>query len=177
MKVFCIPLLKNSHLPPLVLQGLLRCCWMINYNLRLHLQCLSSKKGRITQKKLFRLKNVVNNQFIYLILLCTSSPADEISGRFWRRIKNRRRQIRWYDLNNNESTTLLTFTIWNVTFLKNEPFLSNRRLKKVFFLILFFFIKRFLHTFCQKRTFCYPTTFIEPLITHKQFIFKESYTS
>ena len=22
-----------------------------------------------------------------------------------------------------------------------------------------FFIKQFLHTFCQKRTFCYPTTF------------------
>ena len=25
----------------------------------------------------------------------------KISGRLWRRIKNRRRQIRWYDLNNN----------------------------------------------------------------------------
>ena len=43
---------------------------------------------------------------------------------------------------------------------------------------LFFFIKLlFLHTFCQKRTFCYPTTFIESLITHKRFIFEESYIS
>ena len=44
------------------------------------------------------------NQYHYIIirklLLRTSSPADKISGRFWRWIKNRRRQIRWYDLNN-----------------------------------------------------------------------------
>ena len=39
-------------------------------------------------------------------------------------------------------------------------------LKKVSF---YFFIKRFLHTFC------YPTTFIESLITHKRFVFEESY--
>ena len=38
-----------------------------------------------------------------------------------------------------------------------------------------FFIKRFLHTFWQKRTFCYPTTFIESLITHKRFVFEENY--
>ena len=109
----------------------------------------------------------------------TSSPADKISGRFWWWIKNRRRQIRYNDLNNNWSTTLLTFTIWNVTFLKNEPFMSNRQFKKGWFfwkkVRFYFFIKRFLHTFCQKRTFCYPTTFIESLITHKRFIFKESY--
>ena len=41
----------------------------------------------------------------------------------------------------------------------------------------YFFIKLFLHTFCQKLTFCYPTTFIESLMTHKRFIFKESYIS
>ena len=46
--------------------------------------------------------------------------------------------------------------------------------KKVSF---YFFIKLFLHTFCQKRTFCYPTTFVESLITHKRFSFKESYIS
>ena len=34
-----------------------------------------------------------------------------------------------------------------------------------------FFIKLFLHVFFQKRTFCYPTTFLESLITHKRFIF------
>ena len=39
------------------------------------------------------------------------------------------------------------------------------------------FLKLFLHTFCQKRTFCYPTTFIESLITHKPFIFEHSYVS
>ena len=44
-------------------------------------------------------------------------------------------------------------------------------------LIFFFFIKQFLHTFCQKRTFRYPTAFIESPITHKQFILKESYIS
>ena len=50
--------------------------------------------------------------------------------------------------------------------------------KRLFFeksQLLFFFIKRFLHTFCQKRTFCYPTTFFESLITHKRFVFEESY--
>ena len=40
---------------------------------------------------------------------------------------------------------------------------------------ILFFIKQFWHTFCQKQTFCYPTTFIESLITHKWFIFEESY--
>ena len=53
--------------------------------------------------------------------------------------------------------------------------------KGVFFFLkspfLFFVIKQFLHTFCQKRTFCHPTTFIESLITHKRFIFEESYFS
>ena len=50
--------------------------------------------------------------------------------------------------------------------------------KKVVFLKkVHFFIKLFLHTFCQNQTFCYPTTFIELLITHKRFIFKESYIS
>ena len=38
-------------------------------------------------------------------------------------------------------------------------------------------IKLFLHNFCQKRIFCYPTTFFESLITHKRFIFEESYIS
>ena len=64
--------------------------------------------------------------------------------------------------------------------LKNEPFVSNRRFKKGCFLkkvCFYFFIKRFLHTFCQKRTFCYPTTFFELLITHKRFIFEHSYIS
>ena len=70
--------------------------------------------------------------------------------------------------------------------LKNGPFMSNRRFKKVPFFekstffekVGFdFFIKQFLRTFCQKRTFCYPTTFIESLITHKRFIFEESYIS
>ena len=67
-----------------------------------------------------------------------------------------------------------------VTFLKNEPFLSNRRFKKGCFLKkvrFYFFIKLFLHTFCQKRTFCYPTTFFKSLINHKRFVFEESYTS
>ena len=39
------------------------------------------------------------------------------------------------------------------------------------------FIKSVLHTFCQILTFCYPTTFFESLITHKRFIFEESYIS
>ena len=32
-----------------------------------------------------------------------------------------------------------------------------------------------LQTFCPKQTFCYLTTFFESPITHKQFIFKDSY--
>ena len=57
--------------------------------------------------------------------------------------------------------------------------MSYQRLKKGTFLgkSRIFFIKQFLHTFSQKRTFCYPTTFIESLITHKRFIFEESYIS
>ena len=50
--------------------------------------------------------------------------------------------------------------------------------KKAFFWkksVFYFFIKLFLHTFFQKRTFCYPTTFFESLITHKRFDFQESY--
>ena len=35
----------------------------------------------------------------------------------------------------------------------------------------------FAHTFFQKRTFCYPTTIFESLITYKWFIFEESYIS
>ena len=43
------------------------------------------------------------------------------------------------------------------------------------FLFSYFFIKQFLHTFCQKRTFCYPTTFIESLMTHNNgSFFQES---
>ena len=66
--------------------------------------------------------------------------------------------------------------------LENEPFLSYQRFKKGDFLkkiVFYFFIKLFLHTFFffQKRTFCYPTTFFESLITHKRFIFEESYIS
>ena len=119
--------------------------------------------------------------FILCTFYSTSSPADKICGRFWQWIKNQRRQIRWYDLNKNERTTLLTFIIWNITMFKNEPFLSYRRFKNGCFLKkvnFYFFIKRFLHTFSQKRTYDYPTTFIESLITQKQqFIFEESYIS
>ena len=74
----------------------------------------------------------------------------------------------------------MTFTIWNLTMLKNEPFMSNRRFKKGTFLKkvrFYFFVKLFLHTFCQKQIFCYSTTFFESLITHKRFVFKESYIS
>ena len=89
--------------------------------------------------------------------------------------------VRYDDMtvNKNESSTLLTFTIWNITMLKNEPFMSYPRFKKgALKKIRFFTIKQFLHTFCQKRTICYPTTFFESLITHKRFIFfLESYIS
>ena len=67
-----------------------------------------------------------------------------------------------------------------MTMFKNESFLSSRWFKKGRFLtkVRFnFFIKLFLHTFCQKRTFCYSTPIIESLITHKRFIFEESYIS
>ena len=47
-----------------------------------------------------------------------------------RRIKSRTCQIQTFELSNNQSTTLLTFTIWNVTFLKNELFMSYQRFKK-----------------------------------------------
>ena len=60
--------------------------------------------------------------------------------------------------------------------------MSNRRFKKGTFLKkvrFYFLIKLLLHTFFffQKRTFCYPTTFFESLITYKRFVFKESYIS
>ena len=52
--------------------------------------------------------------------------------------------------------------------------------KKVLFpgkSVFIFLLSDFCTLFCQKHTFCYPTTFIESLITHKRFIFKESYIS
>ena len=33
------------------------------------------------------------------------------------------------------------------------------------------------HTFCQKRSFCYPTTFLETPITQKPSIFEQSFIS
>ena len=62
------------------------------------------------------------------------------------------------------------WTVYELSAIKKVPFLK----KKVRFN---FFIKQFLLTFCQKRTFCYPTIFIQSLITHKRFIFEESYIS
>ena len=53
--------------------------------------------------------------------------------------------------------------------------MSNQRFKKGPFsrkIRFYFLIWLFLHTFCQKQTFCYPTTFIESLITHKRFVFE-----
>ena len=59
--------------------------------------------------------------------------------------------------------------------------MSYQRFKKVPFLkklsFDFFFIKQFLHTFAKNGTFCCQTTFIESLITHKRFVFEESYIS
>ena len=54
--------------------------------------------------------------------------------------------------------------------LKIGPFMNYQQFKKKTH-----YNKQFLHTFCPKRTFCYETTFIESLITHKRFIFEESY--
>ena len=58
--------------------------------------------------------------------------------------------------------------------------MSNRRFKKGTFsrkIRFYFLIKLFLHTFSKKLAFCYSTTFFESLITHKRFVFKESYIS
>ena len=52
--------------------------------------------------------------------------------------------------------------------LKYEPFMSNRRFKKgTFFEKNKFLLSYFCTLFCQKRTFCYPTTFFESLMNHK----------
>ena len=40
--------------------------------------------------------------------------------------------------------------------------------------LFYFLLSDFCTLFAKKRTFCYPTTFIESLITHKWFIFEES---
>ena len=80
----------------------------------------------------------------------------------------------------------ILFSLITVVFLKNGPFLSNQRFKKgaVYQKVLFIFlrlvphsIKLFLHTLCKKRTFCYPTTFFESLITDKRSICEERYIS
>ena len=71
----------------------------------------------------------------------------------------------------------MTFIIWNITMLNNGLFMSYQRFKKGTFLKKWVFIKLFLHTFWQKWTFCYTTTFFELLITHKQFIFEHSCVS
>ena len=59
--------------------------------------------------------------------------------------------------------------LWVISDLKKALFFE-----KILYLF-YFFIKQFLHTFGRKRTFCYPTNFIESLITYKRFVFEESY--
>ena len=75
----------------------------------------------------------------------------------------------------------MTFTIWNITLLKNEPFMSNRRFKKGTFFekksIFVFLLSYFCTLFSKNWTFWYSTTFFESLMTHKRFIFEESYIS
>ena len=76
----------------------------------------------------------------------------------------------------------MTFIIWNVTLLKKEPFMSNRRFKKGTFLKKVHFHLFLLSNFCilffsKNWLFCYSTTFFESLKTHKRFVFKESYIS
>ena len=67
----------------------------------------------------------------------------------------------------------MTFTIWNITMFKNEPFLSNRWFKKRLFFLkkvrFYFFIKLFF------AHFLLSDHFFESLITHKRFIFEVSY--
>ena len=64
---------------------------------------------------------------------------------------------------------------------KVTRFMSNRRFKKGTFSrkirIYFFLLSNFCTLFAQKRTICYPTTIFELLITHKRWIFEESYIS
>ena len=93
-------------------------------------------------------------------------------------LQNRRHQIRWYDLNNNESTTLLTFTYMKCDFPQKLTVSEQSAIQKRLFFeksqFIFFLLSDFCTLFAKKRTFCYLTTFIESLITHKRFIFKES---
>ena len=70
--------------------------------------------------------------------------------------------------------------MWNITMLKNEPSLSYRRFKKVPFLkkksfFYFFISKLLLHIFFSKTDFLLPDHLFESLITHKRFVFKDSY--
>ena len=59
-------------------------------------------------------------------------------------------------------------------FWKKSPFSFFIRME----LKSFFLLSDFCTLFAKKRTFCcYPTVFIESLITHKQLIFEESYIS
>ena len=73
---------------------------------------------------------------------------------------------------------VLSIMLGRSTFL-HESFLSNRRFKKGCFLKKksIFYLAIFAHFLPKKRTFCHPTTFIKSLITHKRFIFKETYIS
>ena len=113
---------------------------------------------------------------IYFLLCNKKKPVW-----LWRRIINQGCKIQPYDLNNNQSITLLTFTIGNVTFLKNEPFMIYQRLKKSGRVPKSQFLeKKSVQRKLNKRIktdFSGKSTLFESPITHKRFIFEHSYIS
>ena len=74
----------------------------------------------------------------------------------------------------------MTFTIWNVTLLKNEPFMSYQRFKKGGRVANSPFLEKSVQKLFYKKIktdFFQKSTFFESPITHKRFIFEHSYIS
>ena len=110
----------------------------------------------------------------------TSSFAIKKPVWLWRRIINRGCKIQPCGLNNKQSTTLLTFTIWSVTFFKNEPFMSYKRFKKGGRVAKSPFLKKSVQKSLNRKIkidFFQKSTFFELPITQKWFIFEESHIS
>ena len=72
----------------------------------------------------------------------------------------------------------MTFSILNVTLLKNEPFMSYQRFKKGDRVAKSPFLEKSVKKlFNKKIIFFQKSTFFESPITHKRFIFEHSYIS
>ena len=71
----------------------------------------------------------------------------------------------------------MTFSIWNVTLLKNEPFMSYQRFNKGGRVAKSLFLAKSVQKLLKKTDFFQKRHCFESLITHKRSIFEHGYIS